>query len=99
MPDRPSAVARPRARLMVKLFMYEIYVLKSLKASNLYVGCTSNLDKRLEYHNQGKVFSTKGRLPIKLIYSENYDNKYEAYRTEKFYKTAKGKRVLKNKMQ
>lgn len=84
---------------MVKLFMYKVYILKSLKDNNLYVGCTSNLDKRLEYHNQGKVFSTKGRLPIKLIYSENYDDKYEAYKAERFYKTAKGKKILKNKIQ
>ncbi len=83
---------------MVEISMYKIYVLKSLKDNNLYIGCTSNLDKRLKYHNQGKVFSTKGRLPIKLIYSENYDNKYEAYKAERLYKSAKGKKILKSKI-
>jgi hypothetical protein len=42
-----------------------------------------------------KFFSTKNILPLTLIYSEFYNDKYEAYRIERFYKTAKGKRKLK----
>lgn len=49
-------------------------------------------------HEQGKVFSTKNRLPVELIYHETYDDKYEAFKMERFYKTAKGKRILKNKI-
>jgi putative endonuclease len=49
-------------------------------------------------HNSGKVLSTKSRLPLKLIYSENYDNKYDAFNAERLYKTAKGKRILKDKI-
>ena len=79
--------------------MQTVYVLKSLKDNNLYIGCTSNLEKRIQEHNNRRVFSTKKRLPLVLIYSENYNDKYEAYRMEGFYKTAKGKRALKNKMQ
>ncbi len=78
--------------------IHNVYVLKSLKDKNLYIGCTSNLEKRINEHNKGKVFSTKNRLPLKIIYYEKYNNKYEAYKIEKFYKTAKGKRALKNKL-
>ena len=78
--------------------MHIIYVLKSEKDGNLYIGCTSNIENRIKYHNSGKVFSTKSRRPLKLIYTENFENKYEAYNKEKYYKTARGKRELKNKI-
>ena len=78
--------------------MHKIYVLKSLKDNNFYIGCTSDLEKRLNYHNKGRVRSTKSRIPMILIYSEKYNNKYEAFKVEKFYKTAKGKKVLKEKI-
>lgn len=78
--------------------IFVIYVLKSLKDSNLYIGCTSDLEKRLKYHNSGNVKSTKNRRPLKLIYKEFYKNKYEAYKKERYYKNAKGKRELKKKL-
>ena len=78
--------------------MHFVYVLKSEKDKNLYVGCTHNIYDRLKYHNAGKVSSTKSRRPLKLIFHEEYLDKYEAYRMEKYYKTAIGKRELKNKI-
>ena len=78
--------------------MYFVYVLRSSKDNNLYIGCTSDIDNRLNYHNKGKVKSTKNRRPLTLIYSEKYDNIYEAFKIERFYKTAKGKRELRRKM-
>lgn len=78
--------------------MHCIYVLKSKKDGNLYVGCTSDIDKRIDYHNKGKVFSTKNRRPFILIFKENYIDKYKAFKMERYYKTAKGKRELKNKI-
>ena len=81
-----------------RIVMYKIYVLRSLKDDNFYIGCTSNLSKRIKEHKNKKVFSTKNRLPFKLIFSEDYKDKYEAYEMERFYKTAKGKRILKNKI-
>jgi len=72
--------------------MHFVYVLRSNKDNNLYTGCTSNLERRVALHNAGRVKSTKGRVPLKLIYSERFNDKYEAYLAERFYKTAKGKR-------
>lgn len=56
--------------------MYYVYILKSLKDNNLYIGSTNNLSRRLKDHNEGKVFSTKSRVPFETIY-------YEAYKAEK----------------
>jgi putative endonuclease len=78
--------------------MHTVYVLRSKKDGNLYVGCTSNLSQRIEQHQKGDVRSTKGRLPMTLIYSEEYSDMYEAFRKERFYKTPKGKRELKLKI-
>lgn len=78
--------------------MQTVYVLESEKDGNLYVGCTGDLESRIEYHNNGRVKSTKNRRPFKLIFSEEYPDCYEAYRMERFYKTAPGKKVLKEKI-
>ena len=78
--------------------MHIVYVLRSKKDKKLYIGCTQNIEHRLDAHNKGGVASTKHRRPFELIYSEQFIDKYEAYRTERFYKTAKGKRVLKKKI-
>ena len=53
---------------------------------------------RLHAHNSGRVRSTKSRRPFELIYTEVYENIYEAYKMEKFYKTVKGKMLLKKKI-
>ena len=56
--------------------MAYVYILKSRKDGNLYTGSTNDLNRRLEEHNAGLVFSTKSRIPFELIY-------FEAYRSEK----------------
>ncbi len=75
-----------------------VYVLKSEKDENLYIGCTGNLEKRVREHAAGYVRATKGRLPVELIYKEEYSDIYEAFKIERFYKTPKGKRLLKEKL-
>lgn len=78
--------------------MHTVYVLKSSIDQNLYIGCTSDFDSRIEYHNQGKVKSTKHRRPLILVYREDYESQYEAFRFERYYKTVKGKKDLKRKL-
>jgi len=53
-----------------------VYILKSKKDSDLYIGSTNDLRRRLKEHNSGLVFSTKFRKPFELVY-------YEAYKAEK----------------
>lgn len=56
--------------------MFYVYILRSKKDSQFYIGSTNDLRRRLKEHNEGKVFSTKFRTPFELIY-------YEAYKIEK----------------
>ncbi len=55
--------------------MFYVYVLKSSKDDELYIGSTNDLKRRFDEHNTGKVESTKPRRPFMLVY-------YEAYRAE-----------------
>lgn len=74
------------------------YVLLSRKDNMLYTGVTWNLKNRIQQHNEGKVFSTRHRVPLKLIYFEACLNKSDAYRREKYLKTGMGKRYLRNRL-
>ena len=62
--------------------MFYVYVLKSKKDRNLYIGSTNNLRKRLRLHNEGKVFSTMSRRPFELVYYEAYKSEHDARKRE-----------------
>ena len=62
--------------------MFYVYLLKSKKDGNLYIGCTNNLEKRIDEHNNKLNFSTKNRAPFELVYFEGYKNKEEAFHRE-----------------
>ncbi len=73
---------------------YYFYVLKSLKDGNLYKVFTKDIKKRLNEHNSGKVRSTKNRKPFILVYKEEFQNKNEVIKKEKYYKSLKGGKEL-----
>ena len=51
--------------------------------NTLYTGWTNNLEKRLVAHNSGKGAKyTKSRLPVHLIYYEEFLTKEEAMQRE-----------------
>lgn len=51
--------------------------------NSLYTGWTNNLKKRLAAHNHGKGAKyTKSRLPVSLVYFEEFSEKTEAMRRE-----------------
>ncbi|PIR97930.1 MAG: excinuclease ABC subunit C [Candidatus Colwellbacteria bacterium CG10_big_fil_rev_8_21_14_0_10_42_22] len=66
---------------------YTVYILYSYKDHKLYVGCTSDLDKRLERHNAGNVIATRNRRPLVLIHQESFENKTTAFNRERFLKS------------
>jgi putative endonuclease len=74
--------------------MYYTYILLSLKDNKLYTGYSNDLQKRIKEHKSGKVFSTKYRLPIKLIYYEACLSEKDAKRREKTLKSGRGKAYL-----
>ncbi len=77
---------------------FYIYILKSLEDGKFYTGYTSNLIKRVKEHNDGKVPSTKNRIPLELVYWEGCLNQSDATYREKYLKTAWGKRYIKNRI-
>jgi putative endonuclease len=78
--------------------MHYVYILKSLKDNNNYVGYTADLVNRKKLHDEGKVYSTKNRLPVELLYYEACINQQDATHREKYLKTAWGKRYIKNRL-
>lgn len=78
--------------------IYYVYVLLSEKDNLFYTGYTSDLKNRLELHNSGKVFSTKNRTPLKLIYYEGCLNQQDATRREKYLESGNGKIYLRNRL-
>ncbi len=64
-------------------FMHYVYLLKSRKDGDLYIGETSDLRKRLQQHNNGESKATKNRTPFELIYYEAYPNSLLAKQREK----------------
>ena len=75
------------------VFFY-VYVLESLKDGKRYIGYTSDLRRRIEEHQKGKSYSTRPRLPMKLIYFEACTNKEDAERREGYLKTTGGRKFL-----
>ena len=63
--------------------MYYVYVLKSLKIKELYIGYTNNLKRRLMEHNNGDNISTKHKAPFKLVYYEAYHSPSDAKHRER----------------
>jgi len=75
-----------------------VYILQSLKDKNFYTGYTSDLKKRLKNHNEGKVISTRHRIPFEIVYSEGCKNQEDALHRERYLKTTYGKRYIKNRL-
>ncbi len=75
--------------------MQYVYILRSKKDGNLYVGCSKDIKQRLELHNKGQVESTKRRRPFELIYYEAFTNQQDAFAREKWLKTGWGKTHIK----
>jgi len=58
--------------------MFYIYVIKSKKDGNIYIGYTNDLKRRIIEHNTGKNKYTKNKYPYELIYYESYKNMSDA---------------------
>ena len=75
-----------------------VYVLRSLKDNQFYVGLTRDVPVRVQQHNNGLVTSTKKRTPFELVYWEGCLNESDAAQREKYLKSAWGKRYLKSRL-
>jgi putative endonuclease len=72
--------------------MYIVYVLYSPSYQKIYIGFSSDLDKRLLSHNQlsKKGYTIKYR-PWEVAYLEKFESKKAAMRREKELKSAQGR--------
>ncbi|SCJ94877.1 GIY-YIG nuclease superfamily protein [uncultured Clostridium sp.] len=62
--------------------MNYVYILRC-NDNSLYTGWTNNLEKRLKTHSAGKGAKyTKARLPVALVYYEEFEDKIEAMKRE-----------------
>lgn len=75
--------------------MFNVYILQSLKDHKTYVGFSDDFDRRFKQHNSGQVKSTKHRIPLKLLFKEEFDTKIEAKKRELWWKSGAGRRKLK----
>ena len=70
--------------------MYFVYILQSKKDRGYYIGYTADLKKRVKEHNSGKTRSLRHRLPMDLIYLEEFESKWDAKARECQIKSWKG---------
>ena len=75
--------------------MFYVYILESLTNERHYVGHTEDMKTRLQRHNTGKVKSTKAFMPWRLVYSESFISKQDAYKRERQIKSYKGGEAFK----
>ena len=70
--------------------MAYVYLLQSEANGRFYIGSTTNIERRLEEHNDGKSHYTKLTRPFKLVFKQEYKTYKQARIIE--YKLKKLKR-------
>ena len=74
---------------------YYTYILQSLKNNSLYIGYTSDLQKRFKEHNSGMSKATIPFIPYKLIFYEAFLNRIDAKNREEYLKGGYGRKTIK----
>jgi predicted GIY-YIG superfamily endonuclease len=69
-----------------------VYVLRSDRdPERHYVGLTSDVDRRLEWHNTGPCGYTRDHRPWSVVVSLEFPNEEAAVRFEKYLKSGSGR--------
>jgi putative endonuclease len=76
--------------------MYYLYIIKSLKHPKTYTGITDHVERRLKEHNSGYSQFAKRYKPWKMIHLEEFSDREKARKKEKYFKSAAGRRKIKN---
>jgi len=79
--------------------MFTVYALYNPERSRIYVGQTSDLEKRLKRHRallptKINSFTKKLSGTWEVVYSENHTTRSEAWAREKQLKSAKGREFV-----
>jgi predicted GIY-YIG superfamily endonuclease len=78
--------------------MWYVYILRSIKDNNLYVGSSDNIRRRFTEHNFGKVDSTRGRIPFKWEAYIAVKDRARAIELEQYFKTGSGRALLQKRI-
>jgi putative endonuclease len=73
--------------------MWTVYILRC-SDGKFYIGCTADLEERMNRHRSGEVLSTRGRLPFVLVTYIVFTDKQKAYDFERYLKTGSGHAVM-----
>ena len=80
----------PRRELWLSSNMFYVYILECAKG-NLYIGQTTDLEKRLEKHRKNPSRQMKSKLPVKLLGSIEVETRSEAVSLEQKLKKLKSR--------
>jgi putative endonuclease len=73
--------------------MHYVYSLKC--KDGFYIGCTDNIEERIERHQKGNVPATANRLPVTLEFYLAIEDKYKAFEFERYLKSGSGRVFIK----
>ena len=76
---------------------YFTYIIESTTSRRWYIGYTSDLDSRINYHNKGFNRSTKGRGPWRYIFQREFASMSDALGFEKYLKKTRRKKFIMKK--
>jgi putative endonuclease len=71
-----------------------VYILYSLKDQQFYIGYTTDFERRMTEHKQGRSASTASRRPFVVLMCEYFMDETDARQREEYFKTTAGKRAL-----
>ncbi len=74
--------------------VYFVYIINSTLKNWHYVGFTTDIESRLEQHNNKLVRSTRFYAPYYLVFVQIVNNSVEARKLEKFLKVRFNKEAL-----
>ena len=72
---------------------YWLYAIKSESSGRIYLGQAVDLEDRIRRHNSGEVYSTKADRPWRLIGSQSFESRSQAFWKEGELKRSRGKRL------
>jgi len=76
--------------------MFFVYVIRSISRNYLYVGLSSDYEKRVHQHNAGYERTTKPYRPFEIILVEQFPTRLDARKREKYLKSGVGRAYLKS---
>jgi putative endonuclease len=92
--DSPSRRGRD-TRFLSCIYMFKIYWIIDSSFKKTYIGFSDNLRRRVSEHKNKKVKTTKNFNNFRVFILENVENIALARKKEKYWKSAAGRKKLK----